>query len=155
MSAVRRHCLKTLALLALAPAAWANDPYPSKPVTIVVAYAPGGQGDVFARLVGERLSGSLKQSFVVDNKPGVSGTVGTRIAARARPDGYTLFLGQTGEMVVNQSGADRLRRGAGLVDVEVSIMDGAMMWLKDFIRVTVNGQATDARIRALAGGKTV
>ena len=81
--------------------AWADN-YPSKPVSIIVAYGPGGQGDVFARLVSERLQTSLKQSFVVDNKPGVSGTVGTRIAAKSKNDGYTLFLGQTGEMVVNR-----------------------------------------------------
>lgn len=106
MNSLRRRSLQALALsplASLAPAAWANDPYPTKPVNIVVAYAPGGQGDVFARLVGERLSASLKQSFVVDNKPGVSGTVGTRIAAKSRPDGYTLFLGQTGEIAVNRS----------------------------------------------------
>lgn len=102
MTITRRHAL-ALSLLPLAGGAWAQDAYPSKPVTIVVAYAPGGQGDVFARLVGERLGASLKQSFVVDNKPGVSGTVGTRIAAKSRPDGYTLFLGQTGEIVVNRS----------------------------------------------------
>ena len=81
--------------------AWAQD-YPNKPVTVLVAYAPGGQGDVFARLVSEKLSTQLKQPFVVDNKPGVSGTVGTRLAAQARKDGYTLFLGQTGEIVVNR-----------------------------------------------------
>jgi len=80
----------------------AADTYPSKPVSVIVAYAPGGQGDVFARLVSERLQTSLKQSFVVDNKPGVSGTVGTRLAAKAKNDGYTLFLGQTGEIVVNR-----------------------------------------------------
>lgn len=76
--------------------------YPHKPVTTLVAYAPGGQGDVFARLVSEKLSTQLKQPFVVDNKPGVSGTVGTRLAVQAKKDGYTLFLGQTGEIVVNR-----------------------------------------------------
>lgn len=81
--------------------AWAQD-YPNKPVTVLVAYAPGGQGDVFARLVSDKLSMQLKQAFVVENKPGVSGTVGTRLATQARKDGYTLFLGQTGEIVVNR-----------------------------------------------------
>ncbi len=89
--------------MACAPTLWAQtEAYPAKSVSIIVAYAPGGQGDVFARLVGERLQTSLKQPFVVDNKPGVSGTVGTRVAAKSRNDGYTLFLGQTGEMVVNR-----------------------------------------------------
>ena len=77
--------------------------YPTKPVSIIVAYAPGGQGDTFARLVGERLTVIYKQPVLVDNKPGVSGTVGTRVAAKSKNDGYTLFLGQTGEIVVNRA----------------------------------------------------
>lgn len=89
-------------ILALAlPLAHGQD-YPSKPVTILVAYAPGGQGDLFARMVAEKLTTQLKQTFVVDNRPGVSGTVGTKLAVQSRKDGYTLFLGQTGEIVVNR-----------------------------------------------------
>lgn len=80
----------------------AEGDYPNKSISIVVAYAPGGQGDTFARLVGEKLALAYKQSVVVDNKPGVSGTVGTRLSVKARNDGYTLLLGQTGEMVVNR-----------------------------------------------------
>ena len=91
----------TLALSPLFALAAEND-YPTKPVSIVVAYAPGGQGDVFARLVSEKLSTVYKQPIVVDNKPGVSGTVGTRVAAKAKNDGYTLLLGQTGEITVNR-----------------------------------------------------
>ena len=96
-----------LALIASAcalttPSAQAADDYPNKPVSIIVAYAPGGQGDVFARLVGEKLSTVYKQPVVVDNRPGVSGTVGTRLAAQAKKDGYTLFLVQTGEITVNR-----------------------------------------------------
>jgi tripartite-type tricarboxylate transporter receptor subunit TctC len=85
-----------------ASTAFAADDYPVKPISIVVAYAPGGQGDTFARLVGEKLTAALKQPVVVDNKPGVSGTLGTRLAAKAKNDGYTLLLGQTGEIVVNR-----------------------------------------------------
>ena len=80
----------------------ADTDYPTKPISIVVAYAPGGQGDVFARLVSEKLSAVYKQAVVVDNKPGVSGTVGTRVAAKSKNDGYTLLLGQTGEITVNR-----------------------------------------------------
>jgi len=83
-------------------AAAAEGDYPTKPVSIIVAYAPGGQGDSFARLVSERLTAVYKQTVLVDNKPGVSGTVGTRLAVKARNDGYTLFLGQTGEIAVNR-----------------------------------------------------
>ena len=80
----------------------ADNDYPNKPVSVVVAYAPGGQGDVFARLVSEKLNTAYKQSVVVDNKPGVSGTIGTRFVAKAKNDGYTLLLGQTGEITVNR-----------------------------------------------------
>ncbi len=93
--------LTSLTGLALSATAAEGD-YPAKPISIVVAYAPGGQGDTFARLVSERLALAYKQSVVVDNKPGVSGTVGTRLAVKSRNDGYTLLLGQTGEMVVNR-----------------------------------------------------
>lgn len=84
------------------PAAAADADYPAKPVTVIVAYSPGGQGDTFARLVGERLATVYKQSVVVDNRPGVSGTVGTRLAVKSKGDGYTLLLGQTGEIAVNR-----------------------------------------------------
>lgn len=83
--------------------AQAQPDYPDKPVTVVVPYAPGGQGDVFARLVGERLGRVLGQPMIVDNKPGASGALGTRLVTRARGDGYTLLLGQTGEIAVNRS----------------------------------------------------
>lgn len=95
--------LSALAVIASKPSAAADGDYPNKPISIIVAYAPGGQGDVFARLVGEKLATVYKQSVVVDNKPGVSGTVGTRLAAKSRNDGYTLLLGQTGEIVVNRA----------------------------------------------------
>ena len=102
----RQLLARTLAtgLLALmgAPCVQADADYPNKPVTLIVAYAPGGQGDVFARLVSDKLSNQYKHPVVVDNKPGVSGTMGTRIAAKAKNDGYTLFLGQTGEITVNR-----------------------------------------------------
>jgi tripartite-type tricarboxylate transporter receptor subunit TctC len=81
----------------------AQSVYPGKPITVVVPYAPGGQGDVFARLVGERLARALGQPVLVDNKPGASGALGARLVAKAKGDGYTLILGQTGEMAVNRS----------------------------------------------------
>ena len=89
-------------LLSLSAVFAADTDYPTKPISIIVAYAPGGQGDVFARLVSEKLSTVYKQPVLVDNKPGVSGTVGTRIAAKSKNDGYTLLLGQTGEITVNR-----------------------------------------------------
>jgi tripartite-type tricarboxylate transporter receptor subunit TctC len=76
--------------------------YPTKLVSIVVAYTPGGQGDTIARLISDKLATTYKQAVVVNNKPGVSGTVGTRLVVQAKNDGYTLLLGQLGEMVVKR-----------------------------------------------------
>ena len=95
----------TLALIALSIISFgtthAQVPYPNKPVTIVVTYAPGGLGDLLARQVAEKLSVKTKQSFIVENKPGATGALGSRYVAKANPDGYTLLLGQTGEMAIN------------------------------------------------------
>lgn len=96
-------CLAALGLLVCVSTSLAADTdFPNKSLSVVVAYAPGGQGDVFARLVSEKLSTVYKQSVVVDNKPGVSGTIGTKFVAKAKNDGYTLLLGQTGEITVNR-----------------------------------------------------
>lgn len=97
----RRQLLLASVLAAAAPALFAADAYPSKVVTIVVPYAAGGQGDVFARILAQRLTTNLKQTFIVENKSGASGAIGTRYVAKANNDGYTLLLGQTGEMAVN------------------------------------------------------
>ena len=67
--------------------------YPSKPIRIVVGFAPGGPADVMARLIGQRMTAVLGQSIVIDNRPGAGGTIGARAVAESDPDGYTLLLG--------------------------------------------------------------
>jgi tripartite-type tricarboxylate transporter receptor subunit TctC len=83
------HLVRTLALAALLPAAaLAQDaPYPAKPVRVVVPYPAGGATDFIARSIGERLSKSLGQAIVVDNKPGAAGGLGAGEVARAKADG--------------------------------------------------------------------
>jgi tripartite-type tricarboxylate transporter receptor subunit TctC len=76
------------------------EPYPSRPVKLVVPYGPGGAGDVIARIVSEQLGKDLGVSIVVENKPGAGGMIGAQAVASARPDGYTVLLGNTTEMVV-------------------------------------------------------
>src|SRR5262249_17985504 len=77
--------------------------YPARTITLVVPYPPGGGVDAMARVVAEKLSGALGQQVIVDNRAGGSGLVGTRAAARAAPDGYTLFLAHTGSVAINPS----------------------------------------------------
>jgi tripartite-type tricarboxylate transporter receptor subunit TctC len=77
--------------------------YPTRTITLVVPYPPGGGVDVLARVVAEKLSGMLGQQVIVDNRVGGSGLVGTRAFIRSAPDGYTLFLGHTGSISINPS----------------------------------------------------
>jgi tripartite-type tricarboxylate transporter receptor subunit TctC len=77
--------------------------YPTRPITLVVPYPPGGGVDAMARVVAEKLSGVLGQQVVVDNRAGGSGLVGTRTFIKNAPDGYTLFLGHTGSISINPS----------------------------------------------------
>jgi tripartite-type tricarboxylate transporter receptor subunit TctC len=83
-----------LALVALAANAQ-TAPYPSKPIRIIVPYAPGGFTDIVARLVGQSMSERLGQAVVVENKPGASTILGAEAVARSAPDGYTLLMGVT------------------------------------------------------------
>src|SRR6476620_6161774 len=71
--------------------AWAQA-YPSRPVRIIVPFAPAGTTDIVARLIGQSLSERLGQPFVIENKPGASGNIGTEAVVRAVPDGYTLLM---------------------------------------------------------------
>ena len=101
--ATRRRALAALALAAFAQAAAAQTPadFPSKPITIVVPFTAGGGVDAVARLLADKLRVSLKQSVVVDNKPGASGMLGAQAVAKAAPDGHTLLLGSAGETAIN------------------------------------------------------
>ena len=89
----RRRALQALAAGLCTPSfAWAEDRYPSKPITLVVPQAAGGANDAIARVVAQRLSEQMGQSVVVDNRPGAGGTLATAATARAKHDGYTLLL---------------------------------------------------------------
>jgi len=77
--------------------------YPSKPVRLIVPYPPGGGTDIFARLVGAKLSESLGQPFVIEQRPGAAGVIGADAAAKSAPDGYTIVIGQASNLAINAS----------------------------------------------------
>ncbi|HEY6240301.1 MAG TPA: tripartite tricarboxylate transporter substrate-binding protein, partial [Burkholderiales bacterium] len=95
-----------LAVSLVAAAALAQ--YPAKPIRLIVPFAAGGGNDNVARLVGKRLSDGLGQQVVIDNRPGAGGVLGAELAAKAAPDGYTLFLGGVGSHAVNPNLHERL-----------------------------------------------
>jgi tripartite-type tricarboxylate transporter receptor subunit TctC len=101
----RRHVLGLAAFAALGARAAAaqSASYPLKPVHVVVAFTAGGTTDILARAVSQKLSESLRQPFVVDNKPGAGGNLGTEFVVRSAPDGYTLIVNSVGPMAVNKT----------------------------------------------------
>jgi tripartite-type tricarboxylate transporter receptor subunit TctC len=92
--------LIALTTLTLAAGTAAGE-YPTKPVRLIVPFPPGGGNDTMARTVGQKLSEAFGQQVVIDNRGGAGGNIGAEIAARAAPDGYTLFLGGTGSHGTN------------------------------------------------------
>ncbi|HTD89843.1 MAG TPA: tripartite tricarboxylate transporter substrate-binding protein, partial [Burkholderiales bacterium] len=72
--------------------AMAAEKYPTRPVRMIVPYPPGGGSDLTGRAIGQKLAEALGQTFVIDNRPGATGLIGTVIAAKASPDGYTIIL---------------------------------------------------------------
>jgi tripartite-type tricarboxylate transporter receptor subunit TctC len=102
MKITRRH-LGACALALAATVTLAQDKYPAKPVTVIVPQAPGGANDTIARIVAQKLTEQTGQQFLVDNKAGAGGNIGTAAAAKARPDGYTLLLNTNGTQVINPS----------------------------------------------------
>src|SRR5262245_16144563 len=83
------------AFVALAPDAAAAQAYPAKPIKVIVPYTPGSPVDVLARIVTQQVSAQLGQTIVMENRPGAGTTIGTKMAATAEPDGYTLLIGAT------------------------------------------------------------
>lgn len=96
--------MRTLLLAALISAAafapaYAQQPYPAKPIRIISPFAPGGGNDILCRTIAQKLTDNIKQQVIVENRPGANGIIGTEAAARAAPDGYTIVLIPSGHAV--------------------------------------------------------
>jgi tripartite-type tricarboxylate transporter receptor subunit TctC len=89
--------------ISLCGIASAEDAFPSRPVTVVIPLPPGGSADPIMRLVAQKVSESIKQPVVIDNRPGAGGNIATNFVKRAAPDGYTLIMGNTSTHAINAS----------------------------------------------------
>ena len=92
-----------VAMLPLPATAQSGEPYPSRPVRMLIPYAPGGATDIIARDIQPKLQDALGQPFVVDNRPGASGNIALDAAAKAAPDGYTLLVGNVSTNAINET----------------------------------------------------
>jgi len=99
----RRLYLQALPVALAAPAVWAAERYPTKPITWICPYGAGGNADTRSRLVAKAMSVTLGQPIVVDNKAGAGGNIGTEAIARAKPDGYTIGMGNFAPLAVNHA----------------------------------------------------
>jgi tripartite-type tricarboxylate transporter receptor subunit TctC len=109
MKLTRRHALLSTAAAIAAPAAFAQaESWPARPIRIVVPYPPGGSSDIISRAISNLLADALKQTVLVDNKPGANGNLGADLVAKAAPDGYTLLLCDVGALAISPSVYARL-----------------------------------------------
>jgi tripartite-type tricarboxylate transporter receptor subunit TctC len=106
MTALRRAALLFIAMLLLGSLGAAAQDYPTRPITLIVPYPPGGGVDTMGRLMGQKLSVALGQQVVVENRGGAGGMLGTRAAVKAAPDGYTLVMTLTGLSLAPNPGYD-------------------------------------------------
>ena len=97
----RRALLAVAASVLLANPSFAQDKYPSKPIRLVVPFAPGGSSSIVARAFAGEMSKGLGQEIIIDNRPGGAGNIAMEAVAKAEPDGYTLIIGHIGTLAVN------------------------------------------------------
>src|SRR3954447_9595235 len=92
-----------IGLAALCASAPARADYPNRPVTLIVAFTPGGPSDLLARILGKKIEQLLGQPFVIENRPGAGGNIAAEAAAHAAPDGFTLLMGNNSILATNAS----------------------------------------------------
>jgi len=107
MTFMNRFLLALAFSIASAPAL-AQDPYPGKPIRILVGYAAGGGNDIIVRVMQPELQKGLGQPVIIENKPGAQGIIAAELAARSAPDGYTIMMGPSGPMTINPATYSKL-----------------------------------------------
>jgi tripartite-type tricarboxylate transporter receptor subunit TctC len=127
-------------LAAVAPPAFAET-YPSRPIRLVVPFAPGGPADFLARLVGQKLADELGQPVVIDNRPGANTIIGAQIVAKADPDGYTLLMAIDGTLVMNPFLYSKLPYDAGRDFVPIVLLASIPSALVANLKVPANSLA--------------
>lgn len=100
MNPIFRYAGAIVVAALLIPSGYASDQFPYKPIRIILPGPPGGGADLLARVLGQRLTTDLGQTFVIDNRPGAGGMLGMDLAAKAAPDGYTIVMGNSGPNAV-------------------------------------------------------
>ena len=154
-----RGALLLAVALAAATSAFAQG-YPSRPVKILVAFTAGGTTDIMARSLAQRLSEKYKQPFVVENRPGAGGNIGTEAAVRAAPDGYTLIVNSVGPMAVNPTlykslGYDPLTDlvpVAQISDVPNVLVVHPSLGVKEVAQLVVHGKANSGKLNYASTG---
>jgi tripartite-type tricarboxylate transporter receptor subunit TctC len=134
--------------------------WPAKPVRVVVAFTAGGTTDVLARNIGQHLTERLKQQFVIDNKPGAGGNLGTEIVVRAPPDGYTLIVNSVGPIAVNPTLYPKLPYNpltdlvpiVQIADVPNVLVVQSSLDVKDLAEFVVHTKANPGRLNCSSTG---
>jgi tripartite-type tricarboxylate transporter receptor subunit TctC len=100
---IRKSLIVAVAALAVSVTSAQAENFPTRPITLVIPFAPGGSTSIVGRGIAEKMSELLGEKVIIDNRPGAGGTVGTRAVAKSEPDGYTLLLGYTGTLAIGPS----------------------------------------------------
>jgi tripartite-type tricarboxylate transporter receptor subunit TctC len=133
-------CFVLLGLVG-ASAPTSADPYPTRPIRLVVPFAPGGPADFLARLVGQKLGDELGQPVVIDNRPGANTIIGAQIVAKADPDGYTLLMAIDGTLVMNPFLYGKLAYDADRDFVPIALLANVPSVLVANLKVPANSLA--------------
>ena len=150
MTKLKPLALVTLALLLFSTLAFGQPNYPNHPIKMLVPFAPGGASDFVARIISPKLGEVLGQTIVIENRPGASGNIGMEAAAKASPDGYTIYLGNIGTIAINPAVFPNLSLNPQKDFIAVSLVAGVPSILIANPTVPVN---TVAELVALAKSK--